>query len=82
MNNNFKECLLCEAKPGTPLLCESCWHNRSVISRLEKRLEAVTEAKAKQTKANHTILCQSQKREQELLQKLKTLLEQETQTQK
>ena len=31
---NFKECALCSAKPGTPILCESCLHNRSMIAEL------------------------------------------------
>jgi len=28
----FKECPTCAAKPGTPVLCPSCLHNRQMIS--------------------------------------------------
>ncbi len=35
-DNSFKECETCTAKPGTPVLCESCLHNREVITRLQK----------------------------------------------
>lgn len=34
----FKECPSCSAKPGSPILCESCLHNRTVIGHLEKML--------------------------------------------
>lgn len=36
MNLEFKECESCSAKPGSPTLCESCLHNRTVISDLNK----------------------------------------------
>ncbi len=32
--SNFKECPSCAAKPGTPILCESCLHNRGLIHEL------------------------------------------------
>ncbi len=32
----FMECATCRAKPGTPLLCESCLNNRDAISKLQK----------------------------------------------
>ena len=31
----FKECPICAAKPGTPILCASCLHNRYVIEKLK-----------------------------------------------
>jgi hypothetical protein len=31
----FVECPICKAKPGTPTLCPSCFHNREVISKLK-----------------------------------------------
>ena len=30
----FRECLACQAKPGSPVLCGPCLHNRAVIARL------------------------------------------------
>jgi hypothetical protein len=33
----FKECPTCAAKPGSPTLCESCYHNRYVIRMLRER---------------------------------------------
>jgi len=36
--SEFKECDTCAAKPGSPVLCATCLHNRSVISKLEERL--------------------------------------------
>ncbi len=37
--STFKECAACAAKPGTPHLCESCLHNRSMILDMEMKLE-------------------------------------------
>ena len=34
----FVECDTCRAKPGTPLLCSTCFHNRSAISVLTRQL--------------------------------------------
>lgn len=35
----FMECAECNAKPGSPPLCESCLHNRGVVERLTGRME-------------------------------------------
>jgi hypothetical protein len=35
----FKECPTCAVKPGSPVLCESCLHNRRVISKLHELLK-------------------------------------------
>lgn len=35
----FRECETCAAKPGTPILCESCLHNRSLILHQEDEIE-------------------------------------------
>ena len=35
----FKECSVCASKPGSPLLCESCCHNRRVIFELRSMVE-------------------------------------------
>ena len=32
----FQECASCAAKPGSPILCESCLNNRATISTLER----------------------------------------------
>ena len=39
MNEDFLECETCRAKPGTPVLCASCLHNRALISRLQGELK-------------------------------------------
>lgn len=31
----FKKCAACAAKPGSPILCISCLHNRETIAQLE-----------------------------------------------
>lgn len=33
--NNFRECDSCAVKPGTPILCNGCIHNRALIGRLK-----------------------------------------------
>jgi hypothetical protein len=33
----FRECPDCAAKPGLPVLCPSCCHNRAVITKLSRR---------------------------------------------
>jgi len=35
----FVECATCAAKPGSPPLCGSCYHNRTVIDRLDSIVE-------------------------------------------
>lgn len=37
-DNKFKECAECAAQSGSPLLCDSCVHNRAVIGRLQRQL--------------------------------------------
>jgi len=34
----FKECNSCASKPGSPLLCDACLHNRETIHRLLSEL--------------------------------------------
>lgn len=36
MNYEFRECPTCAQKPGMPYLCDSCLHNRAVITALSK----------------------------------------------
>ena len=38
MNHIFKECPICAKQSGTPLLCNSCFHNRTVIKDLKSKL--------------------------------------------
>ncbi len=37
LNLQFQECESCSAKPGAPILCKGCLHNREVISKLLAR---------------------------------------------
>lgn len=34
--NKFMECDSCREKPGSPILCKGCIHNRSLIEKLRK----------------------------------------------
>lgn len=34
-NLNFVECSTCATKPGSPILCDACLHNRQVIETLK-----------------------------------------------
>lgn len=49
----FKECDTCRAKPGTPILCEGCLHNREALYRAQERMAELlslhTELAAKNT---------------------------------
>lgn len=36
---SFMLCETCSSKPGIPVLCKSCLHNREVIYRLASRIE-------------------------------------------
>jgi hypothetical protein len=36
-NLEYKECSICAPKPGSPILCDACHHNRRVIAELRKR---------------------------------------------
>lgn len=38
----FKECTVCVNKPGTPILCPTCLHNREVISVLKNKINKHT----------------------------------------
>lgn len=35
MTTEFMECAFCASKPGSPALCESCYHNRNLASQLQ-----------------------------------------------
>ena len=35
----FKECSVCAKKPGSPVLCPSCLHNRHLIEEYQKILD-------------------------------------------
>jgi len=35
----FKECSVCAKKPGSPVLCPSCLHNRQLIQEYQKILD-------------------------------------------
>lgn len=36
---NFTECDTCAKKPGSPILCTGCLHNRRIINELRKSLD-------------------------------------------
>lgn len=42
LSGEFMECAHCGTKPGTPLLCAACLHNREVIGMLQKQLATVS----------------------------------------
>ena len=35
---DFKECLECSTKPGSPELCETCLYNRDLVNELQNNL--------------------------------------------
>lgn len=35
--DDFMECDSCRAKPGSPILCDGCLHNREVIGKLRRQ---------------------------------------------
>jgi len=44
--SEFRECAACAAKPGAPLLCDSCRHNRRVIAKQDAELERLRKYRA------------------------------------
>lgn len=42
MSTEFKECAICAAKSGSPVLCESCVANRGVDYKYQKLVDALT----------------------------------------
>jgi len=39
----FKECAECAAKTGMPILCDSCLHNRHIVSLLNDKVKRLEE---------------------------------------
>ena len=39
IKEDFVECETCRAKPGSPILCDSCLHNRALISALKSSIK-------------------------------------------
>jgi hypothetical protein len=35
----FRECSMCARKQGSPVLCESCLHNRRLVNKLRARVD-------------------------------------------
>lgn len=51
---DFVECATCAAKPGSPDLCASCFHNRDVINRYAAICEvAIKVVKERRSKIMH-----------------------------
>lgn len=40
--SDFVECEACRSKPGTPVLCDGCLHNRKLIGDLKSELGSTT----------------------------------------
>lgn len=40
-SDRFMECDNCRVKPGSPILCDSCYHNRRLIDDLQRRLSEI-----------------------------------------
>ena len=47
---DFMECDSCRAKPGSPILCRGCLHNRDVIYTLQKAIKKSAAPKKKTKK--------------------------------
>lgn len=45
LKNEFFECRQCQEKPGSPVLCNACLHNRDVICRLQGEVDELRKAK-------------------------------------
>ncbi len=44
MTETFRECLVCAAKPGSPILCSPCIHNRDLIGKLSREINLTSNA--------------------------------------
>jgi len=49
----FMECDTCRPKPGSPLLCNGCFHNRTVIARLQEKIEKLKRARKKKERQDN-----------------------------
>jgi len=45
IEDDYKECKICSDKPGSPTLCESCLHNRELVSKLKQEIEKLKNRK-------------------------------------
>jgi len=59
MELDFKECPECAAKPGSPVLCAACLHNREVISQLQAAIEDLQGTSPKTLPCGHPVRCLS-----------------------
>lgn len=39
IDSDYKECIPCSKKPGSPVLCESCLHNRMLVCVLKEEIK-------------------------------------------
>lgn len=51
-NAQFQECANCASKSGTPILCEACLHNRTLVGELQRALRKVISKYKKQKQKN------------------------------
>lgn len=56
MNLEFKECGICNAKPGSPALCESCLSNRKTISDLHRMISELKSWQDQPTKDGYWLM--------------------------
>ena len=82
MDISFVECPTCKAKQEMPLLCDSCLHNRGMISFLSGKTTKLSQTHEKQLAhlkdldfLRLMILQQYRRREQELLAELEAKTE-------
>ena len=62
--NEFMECAACASKGGTPVLCQSCLHNRARIGELQERIDELLDVRT----TLRVRLSQTVRREVELLE--------------
>lgn len=43
---DFEECDSCRAKPGSPVLCAGCLHNRTLIGRMQAEIDRLRKENA------------------------------------
>lgn len=48
LEEEFRECGPCAAKPGSPQLCEACLQNRTLISHLQKSVRTTLKNRLKE----------------------------------
>lgn len=50
MSIDFQECVSCKGKPGMPVLCSACYHNRWFVDQLKDKIRKLKYGKGNTTK--------------------------------